>query len=652
MATYTKGFQTNEDKYKNSSNIFLKKGKTKRKDEKTEDFWDNFEYYITYYRQNPHRFCIEYLGINLHWWQQFVLYMMWFTGNSIFLASRGTGKTYLTMVYCIAKACLYPGTIIRVAAANKKQSALLLAKVKEIQRNCPMVAREIADIKLGKEDAKILFHGGSEVATAVASNNARGERCQILIIDEREICDKEIINKVFVPFLTATRQPPYLKYDEYKSFKQLETNHFIELSSIGSKTSSLYAEFEQYLGFIKEGDEDYCVFSLPYQFGLSSGVITRPIIKKMIKENTTTMEDFKSEMEVIPTGDGESSMFRFEDLNRARQIHVPLIPITDDEYIACKGNLSKSRYYQRKEENEVRLISMDVALMGTRANDNSVFTVFRLTQDGDEYIKEIAYIETMNGINVEPQVLRFKQLFYDLECDFAALDAGGVGQTVYDLCTKKTIDTIRNKKYDAWKTRNENDKLEERVLDKDAKPVLFTIKVSGAGATELHSSMITRARLNFERKKVYLLVNEEDVLDELDKKFKYNSLITSDNPQDNDLAIRLMSPFLQTNEFIKECVNTQVIKVPSGGFKIDEKNGRKDRTMSALYGFYFIDMLEQELQKDTEPQDLSAYIVGGGNNQGSIMNASNQFNNQFGNRGNSGFTQRNNPFTRIGRSAR
>jgi ribosomal protein L21 len=51
-----------------------------------------------------------------------------------------------------------PGTTIRVAAANKKQASLLLAKVKEIQRNCPMVEKEIADISIGKDEAKIVFH--------------------------------------------------------------------------------------------------------------------------------------------------------------------------------------------------------------------------------------------------------------------------------------------------------------------------------------------------------------------------------------------------------------------------------------------------------------------------------------------------------------
>jgi len=198
LASYT-NFIQDEVKNMNATNVFVRKAKTGKKDTKTETFWENFIYYISYYRDNPHRFCIEYLGINLHWWQQLVIYAMWFRGNTIFLASRGSGKTYLTMVYCIAKALLYPGTIIRVAAANKKQAGLLIAKVKEIQRNCPLVRQEITGILIGKDESKVTFLGGSEVATVVAGEGARGEiklRMLIIVLNLRRKYNDEKRNLV------------------------------------------------------------------------------------------------------------------------------------------------------------------------------------------------------------------------------------------------------------------------------------------------------------------------------------------------------------------------------------------------------------------------------------------------------------------------
>ena len=187
---------------------------------------------------------------------------------------------------------------------------------------------------------------------------------------------------------------------------------------------------------------------------MASGVIDSKLILKMVRENTRSTDAFRQEMEVIPSGNGESSLFRFEDMNKNRKIHIPLIPINDDEYIEYKGDIRKYPFYQKKEADEVRVISFDVALMGSRANDLSVFTVFRLTtvddidveinDNGEEvkkyykkYIREVAYIETCSGQNIDPQILRFKQLFYDLECDKAVIDAGGSGQAFLDLCTKK-----------------------------------------------------------------------------------------------------------------------------------------------------------------------------------------------------------------------
>lgn len=645
MSSY-ENYQIDDKKYENSDNIFIRKAKTARKDEKTKEFWENFEDYIVYYRKNIHRFCIEYFGLNLHDWQQFVLYCMAKNYNTIFLASRGSGKSWLTMVFCIAMGTLFPGITIGVASATKKQAGLLLAKTKELQRDYPMIAREIADISIGKDEATIKLHGGSEIVTVVANDNARGLRCQIFIVDERNDVDKEIIDTVFIPFLTAKRQLPYLKNKKYEHLKDLESNHFIQLSSIGSKSSSLYEEFENYIRFIGKGIEDYCVFSIPYQIPLSSGVIDKKLIQKMVRENTRGTEAFKQEMEVIPSGSGESAMFRFEDLNKNRKVHIPLIPITDDEYIEYKGDIRKYPYYQKKEEDEIRIISYDIALMGGRSNDLSVFTIFRLTpfedidieydEDGNEvkksykrYIKEVLYIETHSGKNIDPQVLRFKQLFYDLECDKAVIDAGGSGQAFLDLCTKKTPDSLRGKRYPAWRLINENDIQESRVLDETAEKLLYFIKISGGNASQEHAKIVSRARLGFQKKNIKLLLHEDDIIDELNKRYKYNLLKASNNIQENETAQRLINSFYQTTKLIDEGINTRVIDKKGGGIEIDEKNGRKDRLMSLLYGLYFIDTLEEELQQFERKYDVKDYIKSKSIQSNKNINILNPFSNNL-----------------------
>lgn len=384
------------------------------------------------------------------------------------------------------------------------------------------------------------------------------------------------------------------------------------MSSIGSTTSSMYKEFLQYIGFIAKGKGEgkYSVFSIPYQIPLRSGVVNKSIIEKMVRESTTSIEAFRQEMEVLPTGEGVSSMFSYEEFNKNRKLRVPLIPITDDEYIEFKGDLRKYSLYQRKENGEIRVISYDIARSGGRSNDLSVFTVFRLIQNGDMYDKEVAYIETMSGAETESQILRFKQLFYDLECDFAVQDCAGIGKIFLDIACKKTFDAIRNKTYPAWQPRNNVEKYaEDLIIQPDASPVLYAVLFAGASAQIQQAQMVQRTRLNLEKRKIKFLINEDDAIDDLQKRYKFNQLKSSNNRYDNELAERLIYPFMQTNRLIEEGVHTQVSTTPSGGMSIDEKTGRKDRLMSFLYGILFIDLLEQDLSIIEESNDYEGMIA-------------------------------------------
>ena len=128
-------------------------------------FWINFKEWVSYWRLNIHRFVLEYMGVNIHLFQQIILYLMDSPNcNSItsfiFFASRGLGKTFITMVFCIAKSILYPGIKIKVASSTIKQSNLFLNKVYEIMNGRPNIEKEIESISIGKELGVIKFYNG------------------------------------------------------------------------------------------------------------------------------------------------------------------------------------------------------------------------------------------------------------------------------------------------------------------------------------------------------------------------------------------------------------------------------------------------------------------------------------------------------------
>ena len=101
--------------------------------------------------------------------------------------------------------------------------------------------------------------------------------------------------------------------------------------------------------------------------------------------------------------------------------------MSDEEYIYYKNDFTKWKFYQEKLPNEIRLLCIDIALIESAANDNTAMWVLRLIPDGGKYKKIAAYCESMHGANAIIQAKRFKQLFYEMQCDYAIIDTNGVG---------------------------------------------------------------------------------------------------------------------------------------------------------------------------------------------------------------------------------
>lgn len=70
-----------------SDKIIIKR--KKRGLSKEQQFNINFEQYVGYWRENPHRFITEYLGLRLYDFQKELIYIMDKYPNFLYLASRG-----------------------------------------------------------------------------------------------------------------------------------------------------------------------------------------------------------------------------------------------------------------------------------------------------------------------------------------------------------------------------------------------------------------------------------------------------------------------------------------------------------------------------------------------------------------------------------
>lgn len=130
----------------------------------------------SYYRANPHRFVRECLGIELKLFQQIILWFMFHMNYVTYIASRGQGKSYLTAIYCVTRAILYPDSEIVVAAGQKSQARELIGKIEKMRNDSYFLRREIRDLKNTANDSRVDFHGGSFVKTVASNEGARGRQ--------------------------------------------------------------------------------------------------------------------------------------------------------------------------------------------------------------------------------------------------------------------------------------------------------------------------------------------------------------------------------------------------------------------------------------------------------------------------------------------
>lgn len=151
-----------------------------------------------FFRANPHRFIVDYLGLPLFLFQMIIIFMFDKFNYNMLTCSRGTGKSYITAVYSCCRCILYPHTQIVIGASTKGQAKLLISEKieKDIYVKSPNLRREIKEIKCNGQEAKVIFHNGSTIEAVVSGEQSRGFRCNILIIDEYRLVSKEVTDRI------------------------------------------------------------------------------------------------------------------------------------------------------------------------------------------------------------------------------------------------------------------------------------------------------------------------------------------------------------------------------------------------------------------------------------------------------------------------
>lgn len=565
------------------------KTQTEIEKDKQQKIMETVAWRAGYYRNNPHRYVIDVLGLSLKWFQQILLWCMMHYNFVMYLAARGQGKTYLTALFCCVRCILFPGTKIVVSSGTLKQANEVLLKIQDdFMKQSSILRSEIEKCNIGQNDASIYFKNGSWIKTRTSSENSRSARANCIVVDEFRMVDETVINTVLRKFLTSPRQPKYLQKPEYAHMQ--ERNKEIYMSSAYFKSSWAYRKAQSYTLNFFDDTKKYFICGLPYQVSVREGLLSRSQLEDEMSEADYNELVQQMEMECLWFGDTDGSLFKFDELTARRRLRKAFPPLN-----FCNDKITIPKLTATGK----RILSIDVALMQStkkKKNDASAIFINDLIQVNDTaYQSNFVYGETFEGLKTDELGMIVMKYFYEYQCTDLVLDTNGIGLGVYDFITKVQICQENGKRYQAMTCINDKD-MAERCKVRDANKVVWSVKANA----NFNNEICVLFRNGIQNGKVNFLIPEQDADSSLKETYKgYFKM----NPTEQ---AKLKMSYIQTTFAVYELIKLDH-EVKNGNIKVKEVEGmRKDRYSSIAYSYWCACQLELKLKPKT--QDTQSLI--------------------------------------------
>lgn len=564
-----------------------------------ETIWNNAVRDAAFYRKNPHLFARDYLHLDLRLFQRILLILMNYYFVFIFIAARGLGKTFLTSIFCVIRCILWPGTKIVIASGTKGQAIQVLEKVQlELVQKSPELALEIDNkkSKVNNTDAIIVFKNGSYMKVVSATDNARSNRANILLIDEFRMVKKTTIDKVLRKFISQKRMPAYeeLTREERAKAQDAELNKTIYLSSAFYADHWSYAKCVDTFKSMFDPRRNNFVCGLPYQIGIKEKILDPDEIVEEMLEGDFNEVDFGMENEAVFFGGQNDAFFKFDSVSKNRKLKYPMLPAN----VAAILKSDPLIRIQPKQPGEKRILSADIALMASTKHKNDA-TAIHITQliptKAGRYTVNLIYTDANEGMRTDDEALLIRKLFDEYDCDYLGLDTKSMGISIYDALARDISDPETGEIYPALSCCNNKD-LADRCTVKGAPRVIWSIQ----GNPKFNSDCALLLREAFNSGRIRLLDNEYDGKESLSEIKAFTSLQA-------DEQLPLTMPYIHTTLLVNELVNLKHEET-SGMVRIFEKSGmRKDRYSSLSYNYYIANQLEKDLRGHNVEDELTSF---------------------------------------------
>ena len=556
----------------------------------------------SYYRQNIDIFVRDYLQLDfLKWFQLMLLVMMDRARIFLWIAARGMGKSFLIAIFAVVRCILYPGTKVVITSGTRGQSINILEKIQtELMPASPNLRNEIdmSNTKFTGQDAKIMFKNTSYIKVVTASDNARSNRANILIVDEFRMVKKDTIDTVLKKFLTSRRMPPYkeLTLEERKAEYAKEPNKSCFLSSAYFKDHWSYHKMLDTFKLMLDDTKTDFMCGFPYQLSIQEGLLFPEDVEGDMLETDFNEIKWSMEMEATWFGDEDGAFFDFNSISKDRRIQFPMLP---GSVASLLGNNQKIRI-PIKQNGERRILSADIALMSSKKHNNDASAVFinqMIPTKSGRYTNNIVYGDTFEGMHTEDQALIIRKLYDEFSCDYIVLDCTGLGLGVYDALVRDMVDPDTGEIYPALSCCN-NQEMADRCTVRGAEKAIWAIK----GSPQLNSECAVLLREGFRSGKIRLLVTEYDAESILPEIKGYNSLSVAEK-------VKVQMPYIHTTLLVNELVNLQ--HEESGGrVRVFERSGmRKDRYSSLSYNYYVSTQLESKISRSRKADYSESFFM-------------------------------------------
>lgn len=545
-----------------------------------------YEEWIAYWRANIHRFVEDYLGIKLRRFQEVLIYSMDNADKTIIIATRGMGKSFITAVYAVAVAILYPNSKIVVITKTMKQAERFISeKIEtELVELSPVFNREVE--RIGYEDMvkTVWLKNGSIIKAANLGESTRGMRATVLILDEAVQLEKTSLESVGLPLLNQIRYRPFAFINGYENYPE-RLGKEIYLTSGWFKAHYFYKDY--FLPNIREmmgGLSRFCL-SLSHKTPVRAGILPKERIDGYKK--TMTPMQFAMEIEGLFYGENADAFFSSDEVGSCRVLKETFLPPTKEEYILRNLLNDKTIGTEsiKKVGGEFRVLSADIALQAGRRNDNSVYSILRNipNKDGKTYTKELVYMESHNGLNADLQALYIKRLFYTFDIHAMIIDANGIGMTVYNELKKETVDEERGTTYPAWGSFNEEG-VNIGTVSQGVHHVMYTMKATA----QSNSDMALKVKSDLNRKLLLLPSDESELQEYFEKKYNFSN-------KDGSQQAEILRTYRETRLLFMEMINLEYVLL-NNLIKIKEKStSTKDRYSSLAYGVYLSDYIIEDI---------------------------------------------------------